>query len=249
MNIIRFPDRPIPVPPAAPPVHVAIIMDGNGRWAKARNLSRTFGHRRGVDAVARTVEAAVGQGVQYLTLFAFSSENWNRPEAEIEGLMTLLRRYLTEEVRRLDEKDVRLRVIGERSRLAPDIVALIDDAERQTCDNQKLTLTIALSYGGRAEIVNAVRGLAAKVADGVLDPHEIDETTVAENLLTADIPDPDLLIRTSGEQRISNFLIWQLAYTEFVFVDTPWPDFSQSDFENAVVEFKSRERRFGKADA
>ena len=167
MNIIRFPGRTVS-PPPPPPAHVAIIMDGNGRWAEARNLSRTFGHRRGVDAVARMVEAALGQGVQYLTLFAFSSENWNRPESEIEGLMTLLRRYLTEEIRRLDEKEVRLRVIGDRSRLASDIVTMIDAAERKTSGNEKLTLTIALSYGGRAEIVNAVRELAAKVADGLL---------------------------------------------------------------------------------
>jgi len=229
----------------APPAHVAIIMDGNGRSAKARGLPRIAGHRRGADAVRRTVIAATELGISYLTLFGFSSENWKRPSAEIDDLMGLLRVYLRGEIAELHRNGVRVRVIGDRSRLAPDIVTLIDNAETLTRGNRRLTLIVALSYGGRHDIVQAARRLATDVAAGKLDPNVIDETRFADCLYTAGIPDPDLLIRTSGEQRISNFLLWQSAYTELVFVDTLWPDFAPSDLEKAVSEFHARDRRYG----
>jgi undecaprenyl diphosphate synthase len=235
--------------PAPPPVHVAIIMDGNGRWARARGLPRTAGHKRGAEAVKTAAESAMQLGVQYLTLFGFSSENWKRPLAEISDLMGLLRYYLRNELNYLRKQGIRLRVIGERKRLAPDIVDLIETAEHQTVDNCRLTLIIALSYGGREEIADASRRLAERVAAGLLRPADIDEEMLSENLYTADIPDPDLLIRTSGEKRISNFLLWQSAYAEFVFVDTPWPDFSREDFAEALREFRRRERRYGAAGA
>lgn len=230
-----------------PPFHVAIIMDGNGRWAKARGLPRTAGHRRGAEVVRETVEAAADAGVSILTLFGFSSENWTRPEGEIRDLMGLLRLYLRNEVANLHKNGVRLRIIGERSRLAPDIVALIDDAERRTVDNRRLTLVIALNYGGRQEIAGAARRLAQAVQAGTLRPEDIDEDLFAGELFTAALPDPDLLIRTSGEQRVSNFLLWQMAYTEFLFVDTLWPDFSRKTFDNAIREYQGRERRYGGA--
>jgi undecaprenyl diphosphate synthase len=232
-------------PPPPPPFHVAIIMDGNGRWAAARGLPRTAGHRRGAEAARTVVEAAVEMGVGCLTLYGFSSENWSRPRAEVSDLMGLLRYYLRSEVENLDRNGVRLRVIGDRGRLAPDIVSLIECAEQQTADNAQLQLVMALNYGGRHELVMATRALADAVAHGALRPDEIDETVVARYLYTDGIPDPDLLIRTSGEKRISNFLLWQLAYTEFVFVETLWPDFSKEHFANAIREFQGRERRYG----
>jgi undecaprenyl diphosphate synthase len=224
-------------------------MDGNGRWARARGLPRTAGHKRGAEAVKTAAESAAQLGVQYLTLFGFSSENWKRPRAEISDLMGLLRYYLQNELDYLCKQGVRLRVIGERKRLAPDIVDLIESAERQTAGNCRLTLIIALSYGSRAEIADASRRLAERAAAGLLRPTDIDEGMLSENLYTADIPDPDLLIRTSGEQRISNFLLWQLAYAELIFLDTPWPDFSREDFTEALMEFRRRERRYGAASA
>jgi len=230
-----------------PPVHVAIIMDGNGRWAKSRGLPRIMGHKRGAEAVRRTVEAAGSMGVSYLTLFGFSSENWKRPKQEIGDLMGLLRLYLRSEMAELHRKNVRLLMIGDRSSFEPDIVDLIEGAERLTVDNSGLTLVLALSYGGRQEIAAAMRSMAKEIAEKRLDPAEIDVDTVRSYLLTADIPDPDLLIRTSGEQRISNFLLWQLAYTEFVFLDTLWPDFSTEDLHRAIGEYNSRERRYGAA--
>ena len=235
--------------PGPPPVHVAIIMDGNGRWARGRGLPRTAGHRRGAEAVKTAAESAAQLGVQYLTLFGFSSENWKRPRAEISDLMGLLRYYLQNELDYLCKQGVRLRVIGERERLASDIVDLIEWVERQTPANCRLTLIIALSYGSRAEIADASRRLAERAAAGLLRPTDIDEKMLSENLYTADIPDPDLLIRTSGEKRISNFLLWQLAYAEFIFLDTPWPDFSREDFIEALREFRRRERRYGAAGA
>ncbi len=231
----------------SPPIHVAIIMDGNGRWAHRRGLPRTAGHRRGAEAVKTAVKAAVETGVSYLTLFGFSSENWKRPSTEINDLMGLLRIYLRGELASMIENRIRLRVIGDRTRLAPDIVRLIDEAEERSRDNERLTLIIALSYGGRDEIVLAARSLAEEVRDGRLSVSEIDEATVASHLLTAGIPDPDLLIRTSGEQRISNFLLWQMAYTEFLFVDTLWPDFSREDFLDAIKQYHGRDRRYGAA--
>ncbi|MGF1641852.1 MAG: isoprenyl transferase [Rhodospirillales bacterium] len=235
--------------PAPLPAHVAIIMDGNGRWARARGLPRTAGHRQGAEAVRTAAETAMRLGIRYLTLFGFSSENWKRPSAEISDLMGLLRYYLRNELDYLDSHGVRLRVIGDRDRLARDIVELIEDAERRTSGHAALTLIVALSYGGRAEIADAARRLAEKAAAGLLDPADIDETLLSASLYTADIPDPDLLIRTSGEKRISNFLLWQLAYAELVFVDTPWPDFSAEDFTSALREYGRRERRYGAAGA
>ena len=230
-----------------PPLHTAIIMDGNGRWAEARGLPRMAGHKRGAEAVRTAVESAVELGVEYLTLYGFSSENWRRPQEEVNDLMGLLRYYLQSEIKYLQKNGVKLRVIGDRERLAPDIVDLIENVERRTASNKKLTLIIALSYGGRMEIVSAARRLARRVEEGALASEEIDEEAFASNLFTAGIPDPDLLIRTSGEKRISNFLLWQLAYAEFVFVNTLWPDFSKQDFENAIREYHGRERRYGTA--
>jgi undecaprenyl diphosphate synthase len=227
------------------PRHVAIIMDGNGRWAKARGLPRIAGHRSGAEAARRAVTAAAELGIPYLTLFGFSSENWKRPSTEISDLMGLLRHYLHGEIAELHRNGVRLKVIGELSKLDPDIISLIEHAEALTRDNSRIYLTMALSYGGRAEIVAAVRAIARLVAAGKLAADAIDEDCLTRHMFTADIPDPDLLIRTSGEQRISNFLLWQCAYSELVFTKTLWPDFSKCDLEQAVDEFCGRERRYG----
>jgi len=239
---------PVPKHNAAEgPVHVAIIMDGNGRWAKARGLPRVMGHRKGAEAVRRAIEAASECGVSYLTLFGFSSENWNRPEQEVGELMRLLRYYLQSETADLHVKGVKIRVIGDRSKFGKDTVELIEFAENQTQSNDKLTLVLALSYGGRQEITEAVRAIAAAAVRGGIDLDDINEALVSDNLLTRDIPDPDLLIRTSGEQRISNFLLWQAAYTELVFIDRLWPDFKKADLRAAIDVFNSRERRYGVA--
>ena len=227
------------------PVHVAIIMDGNGRWAKARGLPRVSGHKEGAAAVKLTIQSAIKYGIRYLTLFSFSSENWRRPIEEVNDLMGLLRRYLRSEIEELHKNNVRLRVIGERTDLSPDIVALIEECERQTSNNTTLDLVIALSYGSRKELTNAVKLLIKKSALGELKVDEIDEKMISNYLDTRDIPDPDLLIRTSGEKRISNFLLWQLAYAELVFIDRLWPDFKESDFADAISEYNRRERRFG----
>ena len=241
---------PVRVASAAPaPVHVAIIMDGNGRWAKARGLPRVAGHRHGADAVRQALEGCGELGIRYLTLFGFSSENWKRPASEIDDLMGLLRHYLRGEIAELHAKGVRVRVIGDRTRLAPDIVALIGNAEAMTRENSALHLTVALNYGGRAEIARAARALARQAREGRIDPEKVDETMFARHLYTADLPDPDLIIRTSGEQRVSNFLLWQSAYAEFVFIDTLWPDFSKRDLAEAVRQFQRRDRRFGAAGA
>ncbi len=235
--------------PAEPPVHVAIIMDGNGRWAKARGLPRTAGHKKGVEAVRRTVEAARELGIGYLTIFSFSSENWRRPEEEVSDLMGLLRFYLRSEIAELHKAGIRLRVIGERARLSADIIRLIENAEELTAGNRTMTLVVALSYGARQEILQAARRLAEEARAGRLDPEAIDEAAFMARLFTADIPDPDLMIRTSGEKRLSNFLLWQSAYAEFVFTDTLWPDFTKRDLEAAIEEYHRRERRFGATTA
>lgn len=227
------------------PRHVAIIMDGNGRWATARGLPRTEGHRRGVDAVRRTVKAAIAEGISYLTLYGFSSENWKRPPLEVRDLMGLLRFYLRSEIADLHRQGVRIRFIGDRSRLSPDIVKLIHNAEARTVGNSHLTLVIALSYGSRDEILGAVRQVAAGIAEGALDVESICEEDFSRHLLTSDIPDPDLVIRTSGEQRLSNFLLWQCAYSELVFTKCLWPDFDAEALHEAVSEFCQRERRYG----
>jgi undecaprenyl diphosphate synthase len=220
-------------------------MDGNGRWAKARGLPRTAGHRRGADAVREAVKSAVALGVSYLTLFGFSSENWRRPATEVDDLMGLLRLYLRSEVAELHKNGVRVRVIGDRTRFSGDIVELIEGAEALTRENRRLVLTVALSYGGRQDIVQAARNLASDVQAGKLTSAQIDEALFSNSLWTADMPDPDMVIRTSGERRVSNFLLWQSAYAEFVFLDTLWPDFSRSDFEYAIREYHGRERRYG----
>ena len=230
---------------AVSPQHIAIIMDGNGRWAQAKGLTRTAGHKRGAEAVHRAVEGAVEEGIRYLTLFGFSSENWKRPAQEVRDLMGLLRFYLKSEIKKLNNEGIRLRIIGDRYRLEPDIVTLITEAEERTADNLRLDLTIALSYGSRAEIVLASQKIAEQVAAGKITPGDVSEELISSHLYTRDIPDPDLLIRTSGEHRISNFLLWQLAYTELVFIDKRWPDFNKEDFRVAISEFQSRERRFG----
>ena len=231
--------------PGSLPRHIAIIMDGNGRWARGRGLPRIAGHRRGADAVRRTVAAAGEIGIPYLTLFGFSSENWKRPLNEVDDLMGLLRHYLRGEIAELHGNGVRLRVIGDKGRLAPDIVAMIDNAEKLTRDNGGINLTVALSYGGRAEIAAAARAIAAGVSSGKLPLDAVDEELIGRHLFTADLPDPDLLIRTSGEQRISNFLLWQCAYAELVFTKTLWPDFGRSDLEQAITDYCCRERRYG----
>jgi undecaprenyl diphosphate synthase len=231
--------------PGALPRHIAIIMDGNGRWAQARGLPRIAGHRRGADAVRQTIKGACELGIPYLTLFGFSSENWRRPTDEVHDLMGLLRHFLRGEIAELHKNGVRLRIIGELGRLAPDIVTMIENAIALTRDNDRLNLTVALSYGGRAEIVAAARNIAAKAARGDITDEEVDEAMIAGHLFTADLPDPDLLIRTSGEQRISNFLLWQCAYAELVFTKTLWPDFGRADLERALADYSGRERRYG----
>ncbi len=230
---------------AAPPSHVAIIMDGNGRWAKAHNLPRVAGHQRGAQVVKTVIKAAIEAGVSYLTLYGFSSENWKRPQDEVEDLMGLLRLYLKSEIKTLHKQGVRVLIIGDRKRLDPDITRLIDQAESLTGDNRRLTVTIALSYGGRDEITHAARLLAEKAASGEISPDDIDEDMFGRHLYTAGTPDPDILIRTSGELRVSNFLPWQLAYTEFVFIDVLWPDFSKQDFDAAISDYLGRDRRYG----
>lgn len=227
------------------PQHVAIIMDGNGRWARARGLPRTARHKKGAEAVHRTLEAARDLGVRYLTLFGFSSENWNRPEGEVFDLMGLLRRYLQSETSALHHKNIRIRVVGDRSRFSDDIVSLITNAEKMTAGNDGLNLTAALSYGGRQDITTAARTIAAKAVAGELDPDSIDEDIFGQHLWTHDLPDPDLLIRTSNEQRISNFLLWQCAYSELVFSDVYWPEFGREGLEQAIAEYNRRDRRFG----
>jgi undecaprenyl diphosphate synthase len=227
------------------PAHVAIVMDGNGRWARARGLPRAAGHRQGAEALRRTIVGAGELGIKYLTLFGFSSENWNRPSGEVQDLMGLLRHYLRSEIADLHAKGARLRVIGDRSRFDPDIVALIENAEALTRGNERLNLTLAISYGGRDEIVAAARSLAVDAAAGRLDAASIDAARFMGRLFTADLPDPDVVIRTSGEKRLSNFLLWQSAYAELVFVDKYWPDFGKGDLEDAVHEFQRRERRYG----
>ena len=230
-----------PVPSAAPvPRHVAIIMDGNGRWAKKRLLPRFAGHKAGVDAVRRVARAARTMGIEALTLYAFSSENWRRPESEIGDLMGLLRHFIRSDLAELVEENVRLRIIGDYRRFAPDLVAMIDDAVARTADNDGPILAIALNYGAQAELAAAVRRLAAR-----MPAEAIDEAAIEAELDTRDLPPLDLLIRTSGEQRLSNFLLWQAAYAELLFVDTLWPDFGADTLAEAVSDFGRRQRRFG----
>jgi undecaprenyl diphosphate synthase len=227
------------------PRHVAIIMDGNGRWAAQHGLPRVEGHRRGVEALRRTVRAAGELGIDYLTIFSFSSENWSRPAAEIGELMGLLRRFVRNDLADLHRSNVRVRVIGEREGLDPDIGRLLQEAEDLTRQNTGLVLLVAFNYGARQEIARAARRAAAEVAAGRLAPEAITAETLASHLDAPDVPDPDLIIRTSGEQRLSNFLMWQAAYSELVFLPIYWPEFDRRALEDAILEFHRRERRFG----
>ncbi len=230
---------------AAVPTHVGIIMDGNGRWATARRLPRVEGHRRGVEALRRCVRAACDLGIRYLTMYSFSSENWGRPPTEILELMGLLKLFVRHDLADLNAANVRIRVIGSRTGLSKDIAALLDEAETTTCKNTGLTLVVAFNYGGRQEIAAAAASIAADVAHGRLKPEEVDVELVSSRLETAGIPDPDLIIRTSGEQRLSNFMLWQAAYAEFVFLPLYWPDFDKEALLAALAEYARRDRRFG----
>jgi undecaprenyl diphosphate synthase len=237
---------PAPTPAFAnAPRHIAIIMDGNGRWARARGLPRAFGHSEGVEAFRRTVEAAGDLGVGYLTVFGFSTENWRRPLEEVNALFDLLRLYVARDLDRLAAENVRVRVIGDRAALQPDLLEIIERAESRTRANDGFNLIIAFNYGGQSEIARAARAIAQDAACGKLDPAQVNEQTVASYLDTAGLPDPDLVIRTSGEQRMSNFLLWQAAYAELIFVDTLWPDFDRAALESAIEEYRRRERRYG----
>jgi undecaprenyl diphosphate synthase len=227
------------------PAHVAIIMDGNGRWAKSRGLPRYEGHRRGLEAVRRVVSSAIEHDVRYLTIFSFSSENWRRPPDEVAMLMGLLKRFIRKDLADLHKNGVRVRIIGERDNLAADIAGLLTEAESQTKRNIGLTLTVAFNYGARHEIVSAARRLAVDVREGRMDVDAIGEDDFAGRLDTAGLPDPDLIIRTSGEMRLSNFLLWQAAYAEFVFLPILWPDFDDAAFVSALQQYAGRERRFG----
>jgi undecaprenyl diphosphate synthase len=234
-----------PLPTGTVPSHVAIIMDGNGSWAKARLLPRVMGHRAGVAAVRSTVRAASKLGITYLTLFGFSSENWKRPQTEVNDLMGLLRMYIRSDLEELHANGVEIRIIGAKTRLEGDILDLIEEAQDRTRGNTRLRLTIAFNYGGQDEIIDAVRQIAVEVEAGRLKPANIDRDVFGAHLATAGIPDPDLVIRTSGEQRLSNFLLWQTAYSEFVFIDTLWPDFSELHLADAIRQYQARDRRFG----
>ncbi len=238
-------DRTTSVPEGGAVRHVAIIMDGNGRWAKERGLPRGIGHRKGVEAVRRTVRAAIELSIPYLTIYSFSSENWARPADEIDDLMGLIKRFIRRDLAELHHAGARIRVIGEREGVDPELMALIDEAVELTRSNTALTLIIAFNYGARAEIANAARRMAEDVAAGRMTPAEIDVESLSRRLDTAGIPDPDLLVRTSGEMRLSNFLLWQCAYTEFVFLETYWPDFGREELERALAVYRSRDRRFG----
>lgn len=231
------------------PAHVAIIMDGNGRWAQMRGRPRLFGHHAGARRVREIVEACPEHGVKYLTIFAFSTENWKRTQAEVAGLMKLFRRYIEREARDLLLNGVRVRFIGDRVRLDDRLVQLMDELELMTADNDRVHLTVAINYGGRDEVARATRRLAHDVAAGKLDPRDVDDETLPRYLDTCMLPDPDLVIRTSGEARISNFLLWQSAYAEYEFVDTLWPDFTSEEFARVLSGFSARDRRFGAVKA
>ncbi len=234
------------IDPHSLPRHVAMIMDGNGRWAEKKGVERIFGHRNGVESVRQVVEAAGELGVEYLTLYAFSTENWNRPRTEIDGLMTLLTRSITNETNKLNENNVRLLVIGNVTDLPKSVHKQLKQAVNFLSENTGLTLVLALSYSGRWEITNAVKKMVADAASGQLEPDQVDSTLVESYLATSFMPDPELLIRTSGERRISNFLLWQLAYTELYFTPVLWPDYRKEHFYEAIIDYQRRERRFGK---
>ena len=241
--------NPAPKSGATGPSHVAIIMDGNGRWAQQRHRPRLFGHQAGARRVREIVEACPDLDVKYLTIFAFSTENWKRTQVEVAGLMTLFKRYITKEMQAFVKERVRVRFIGDRLRLDPKLQALMDQTEELTSGNDRVHLTIALNYGSRDEVARATKRMAREVAEGKLDAETVDETTLARFLDTQVLPDPDLVIRTSGEARISNFLLWQSAYAEYEFVDTLWPDFTRDHFAEVLGRYGHRERRFGAVPA
>ncbi len=228
-----------------PPQHVAIIMDGNGRWATKRGLPRIAGHKRGLNSVRKVTREAKALGIRYLTLFAFSTENWLRPREEVHGLMDLFRFYMRRECKVLVSEGVRIKFIGDPSEMPEDIQKLMVEAEELTAKGEVMTLVVALNYGARAEIVRAAARISERVAAGELTGNDITEETISAELTTSGIPDPDLILRTSGEQRLSNFLLWQAAYTEFLFVDKHWPDFDQTSLRQAVIAYNTRDRRFG----
>ena len=241
-------DHPAPVATdrgASMPRHVAIIMDGNGRWAETRSLPRTSGHKQGVEAVRRTVRACIELGIPYLTLYSFSSENWSRPAEEVKFLFNLLRRFIHQDVAELHAVGVRVVVVGNRANLSEDLVALIEESEALTADNTRMTLVVAFNYGGRDEIVRGVRRIAEKAAGGQLAPDDVSEELLSGHIDTAGIPDPEMIVRTSGEKRLSNFLLWQSAYAELVFIDEHWPDFNRELLTRAIEMFRGRNRRFG----
>ncbi len=227
------------------PRHLAIIMDGNGRWAARQSLDRMAGHQKGAESVRAVVRASRQIGIPYLTLFAFSSENWNRPRAEVDALMFLLRNYLESELQEMVENNIRLLAIGDLSRLAKDVIATLNETMKKTAQGTGMTLTLALSYGGRDDILQAVRRVMTHCQDGALAPKDLDENLFSRYLWTSTLPDPDLLIRTSGEMRVSNFFLWQLAYTEIYVTSTLWPDFGEKELVNALLSYQNRERRFG----
>ena len=228
------------------PRHLAIIMDGNGRWAKAKGKPRTFGHEQGVRAVKETVESAAAMGIKYLTLYAFSTENWNRPKYEVDILMKLLIKSLKKELKTFQEHNIRLNAIGALDTLPKKAARELEEVIEQTSKNNKMTLSLALSYGSREELLQAVKSISVKVKNNIISSENIDETIINSHLYTHDLPEVDLLIRTSGEQRISNFLLWQIAYSELYFIDDYWPDFSKQHLEQALLNYQNRERRFGK---
>ena len=231
------------------PKHIAVILDGNGRWAKKRGLPRKFGHMEGAKALEQMIFDAAEMGVDYVTVYAFSTENWKRPDDEVEALMDLLRKYLKKFMKIAEKNKVRFVMIGDRSKFAPDIIELIDTTARDTSDYKRMTFVLAINYGGRDEIRRCFAKMAEKVAAGELSPEDISEELISENLDTAGIPDPDLLIRTSGEKRLSNYLIWQCAYTEFYFTDIYWPDFDKNELKKAIEYYSGRTRRFGAVEA
>lgn len=232
-------------PQGARPLHVAIVMDGNGRWAKRRGLPRSLGHRAGVEALKRTVSAAPEMGIGWLTVFGFSTENWSRPAAEVAELMALPKRYFESDIARLEREGVRVRVIGRREGLSPELVRLVEDAQARTAHNRRFHLNIAFNYGGQADITDAARRFAEEVAAGRARPEDLDETLFNSLLVTAGAPPPDLIVRPSGEQRLSNFLLWEAAYAELVFQDVLWPDFGEEHLKAALDEFAKRDRRYG----
>jgi len=239
-----MPDTP-PLDPSRLPRHIAMIMDGNGRWARERGLERIEGHVRGAETVRRVVEECCRLGIAQLTLYSFSSENWKRPQREVDFLMALLKQYLVDERPEIMEQNIRFRVIGRRRELSPDVLAEIDETERLSAGNTGLTLALAVNYGSRAEIVDAVRSIAERAKQGELDPAEIDESTISDGLYTAGMPDPDLLIRTAGEMRVSNYLLWQISYAELWVTEKYWPEFDAATLRQALADYGRRERRFG----